>query len=116
MHADEVVSVHHRVNKSIENNGEVYIPIKIHVGVEPVEKENGGVVVHMKERKLPPLLSEHNENGVPEIPNLGNVKQPEKVRERRVLSVDINAGKASVSIPVSEEEPLDCHVGAEHDL
>jgi len=36
------------------------------------------MVVHMKERKLTPFLSEDDENGVCEVKDLGDVEEPEK--------------------------------------
>jgi len=85
VHADEVVSVHDSVDESVKNNGEVDITIVVDMGVEPVEEENSEMVVYMKERKLSPLLSKHNENGIPEIPNLGSIEHPQQVGDRRVL-------------------------------
>ena len=84
MHADKVVSVHDGMNESIQYNGQENISIILSLGIEPVEEEDGEMMVDVEERKLSPLLSQDNENGVPEIPNLRNVKQPEKVGNRWV--------------------------------
>jgi len=84
MHADKVVSVHDGMNESIQYNGKENISIILSLGIEPVEEEDGEMMVDVEERKLSPFLSQDNENGVPEIPNLGNVKQPKKVGNRWV--------------------------------
>ena len=65
---------------------------------------------------MPPLLSENNENGVPEVPDLGNVEQPQEVSKRGVLLVVCNAGSYGVTISVSKQTSFDCHVCAKHDL
>jgi hypothetical protein len=79
VHADEVISVHDCVNEPIQNNSEVNISIKLRVGVEPVKEENSKMMVDMKKGELTPFLSEDNEDGVPKVPDLGNIKQPKKV-------------------------------------
>ena len=77
VHADEVVSVHDGMDESVQENSEVYISIVLRVSIEPVEQKDGEMVVDVKERKLSPLLSNDNEDGIPEIPDLGHVKEPE---------------------------------------
>ena len=49
------------------------------------------MVVNMKERKLVRLFTQDDEDGVPEIPDLRNVEQPQKVRNGRVFLVVSNA-------------------------
>ena len=75
MHADEVVSVHNGVDEAVEEDSEENVTVVVDVGVKPVEEENGRMVVNMKERELTPLFTNHNENGVPEVPNLSFVHQ-----------------------------------------
>ena len=116
MHADEVVSVHDSVDESVKDDGKVDITIIEYVSVEPVEEENGRVVVNMQKGKLSPFLSKYNENGIPEIPNLGNVEQPQKVGNCRVLlAISYTRGKG-ITVTVSQQTCLDCHVRTKHDL
>ena len=70
MHADEVVGVHDSVDEAVEQDGEVDVSVIVDVGVEPVEEEDGGVVVNMEEGELAPLLADDDEDGVPEVPDL----------------------------------------------
>ena len=77
VHANEVVRVHDGVDESIQSNGKVNVTIVVDVRVEPVEKEDSNVMVHMKEGQLSPLLANDDKDGVPEIPNLGHVKEPQ---------------------------------------
>ena len=77
MHANEVVRVHDGVDESVQSDGEVNVTIVVDVRVEPEAKESGYVVVDMKEGQLPPLPTNDNKDGVPEIPNLGHVKEPQ---------------------------------------
>jgi len=115
MHTDKVVSVHDSVNESIQHNGEVHISIVLSVGVKPVEQKDGEMMVDVEERKLPPLLSKDNENGIPEIPNLGYVKEPEEVSHGRILVIVYVTDK-SVSVAVGDQECFDGHVCTEEDL
>jgi hypothetical protein len=116
MHADEVVSVHNSVDESVQKNGEVNVSIVVDVGVEPVEEEDGDVVVNVQERKLPPLLSQDNKNCVPKVPNLSNVKQPQEIGKRRIISNVSHTRSDTVAVAVGQQERFDCHVSAEHDL
>ena len=74
VHADEVVGVHDSVDEAVEEDGEVDVSVIVDVGIEPVEEEDGGVVVNMEEGELAPLLTDDNEDGVPEVPDLYIVK------------------------------------------
>lgn len=76
VHADEVVCVHNSVDETIEENCQINVTVVENVCVEPVEQKDGGVVVNVKEGKLIPLLSQNNKDGVPEVPDFGNVEQP----------------------------------------
>lgn len=116
VHADKVISVHDSVDESVKNNGEVDITIVVNMRIEPVEEENSEMMVNVKEGKLSPLLSEHNEDGVPEIPDLGSIKHPQQVGNGRVLRVERIARHQSVIITVSQKEGFDGHVSTKHDL
>jgi hypothetical protein len=116
VHADKVVSVHDSVDESVQTNGEVDISIVENTRVEPVEQENGKVVVDMEERKLSPLLAQNNKNGIPKVPDFGNIEQPQKVCNRRVILAVGIAWHNIVTAAVSQQESLDCHVCAKHDL
>jgi hypothetical protein len=116
MHADKVVSVHDSVDESVQSNGEVDIRIVENTRVEPVEQENGKVVVDMEERKLSPLLAQNNKNGIPKVPDFGNIEQPQEVCHRRIILAVGIAWHKTVTAAVSQQGSLDCHVCAKHDL
>lgn len=116
VHADEVISVHDSVDESVKNNGEVDITIVVNMCIEPVEEENSEMMVNVKEGKLSPLLSEHDEDGVPEIPDLGSIKHPQQVGNRRVFCVNNIARHQGVIVTVSQKKGFDGHVSAKHDL
>jgi len=80
MHTDEIISVHNSVNEAVKSDREIDITVVEYITVEPVEQENGNMMINMQERKLSPLLSQHNKDGIPEIPDLGDVEQPKKIR------------------------------------
>lgn len=116
MHADEVVSVHDSVDESVQCNGKEDVGIIKNIGVQPVEHENGKVMVDMEERKLSPFLSQYNKDGIPEVPDLGNIEKPQKSCQRRILLAVRVARNEAVAAPVCKQNSLDCHVGAKHDL
>ena len=116
VHADKVVRVHDSVDETVKGNREVDISIVQDIGVQPVEKENGGVVVDVQKGKLSPFFSEYNENGIPEIPSLGNIKQPQQVGDRGFFDVESIAWHHSVSVSVGQQSTFNCHVSTEHDL
>jgi hypothetical protein len=116
VHADKVVSVHDSVDKAVQTHREVNVTIVVDVGVEPVKQENGQVMVHVQKRKLTPLLAEDDKDGIPKVPDLGSVKQPEKVADSRVILAVGVAGHGSVVVTVRQEEGLNRHVCAQHDL
>lgn len=115
MHADEIISVHDSVDESVQYNGEVNISVVLCFGINPVEQKDGEMMVYVKEGKLSPLLSDNNEDGIPEIPDLGNVKEPEEVSHGRVYLIVVVADEA-VSITVSDHSSFDGHVCAKEDL
>lgn len=116
VHADEVVRVHDRVDEAVQDNGKVNVTVVVDVSVEPVEQEDGDVMVYVQEAELPPLLANHDKNGVPEVPDFANVEKPQQVSEGRVPLVVPDAGQGRVAVAVRKHESLDGHVGAEHDL
>ena len=70
----------------------------------------------MKEGKLSPLFPQNDKDGIPEIPNLGNVEQPQKIRHsRRILAVS-NTWGDRITIAVRQEHCFNCHVSTQHDL
>jgi len=77
VHTDKVISVHDSMDETIEQNSKVNIAIVQYIGVEPIEQEDSRVMVNMEETKLFPLFIQNDEDGIPEIPNLRHVKDPE---------------------------------------
>ena len=65
------------MDETIEQNSKVNIAIVQYIGVEPIEQEDSRVMVNMEETKLFPLFIQNDEDGIPEIPNLRHVKDPE---------------------------------------
>jgi hypothetical protein len=116
VHADEIIGVHDGVNETIQDNGEVNVTIIEHIGIEPVKQEDGDVVVHVQKGKLSPLLSQHDENGIPEIPDFGNVKQPQQIGQGRILLAVSDARSQRVVVAVRQQASLDRHVGTKHNL
>jgi hypothetical protein len=116
VHANEIVRVHDGVDETIQDNGEVNVAIVVDVGVEPIKEKDGNVMVDVKEGQLSPLLSDHNEYRVPEIPYFGDVKEPKEVGDGRLFLVVANARKNRVVVAVSQEQGLNRHVTAKHDL
>jgi hypothetical protein len=74
------------------------------------------MMVNMKETELAPLLANDNENGVPKVPDLGKVKEIEKVGQRRIFRVKVITGKSMVSSAVGNEKRLHRHVGTHENL
>lgn len=116
MHADEVISVHDSMNKTIQKNREVNITIIVDLGVEPIKQENGRVVVNVQEAQLTPLFVENNKNGIPKVPDLGSVKEPQELSHRRIFCEHAVAGEKGIVISVRQHASLDCHVGTKHNL
>jgi len=115
VHADEVVSVHDGMDESVQTNCEVDVSIELRVGVEPVEQKDGEMVVDVKERELSPLLSNDDEDGIPEIPNLGNVKEPEKISQGRRSGI-IRGAYERKSVTVGNKSCFNGHVCTKEDL
>lgn len=116
MHANEIVGVHDGMNESVQENRQVDITIVIDVRIEPIKEEDGNVVVDVQEAQLTPLLSRDNEDGIPKIPDFGNVKEPEQVGHRWVYLFVSDAGRDGVAVAVGEKERFQSHVSAQHDL
>ena len=99
MHADEVVSVHHSVNASIEDDREVNVTIVQGVDIEPIKEKDRKVMVNVEERELAPFLPKNNKDRVPKVPNLRHVKQPKEVSDRWLLDV-VTVAADAVSITI----------------
>ena len=69
VHGHKVVRVHDGVDQAVEHDGEVDVPVVVDAAVEPVEEEDGGVVVDVEEGELIPLLADDDEDGIPEVPD-----------------------------------------------
>ena len=48
MHADEVVSVHDSMDEPVKGDRKVNVTIVENICIEPVEEENGGMVVNVQ--------------------------------------------------------------------
>mmetsp|Transcript_31212 Transcript_31212/g.75472 ORF Transcript_31212/g.75472 Transcript_31212/m.75472 type:complete len:203 (-) Transcript_31212:129-737(-) len=116
MHANEVVSVHDRMDESVEEDGQVDVSIIQDIHVEPIKKKDGSVVVHVQERELTPLLSQNYEDCVPKVPYLRDVEKPQEIAEGRILDVECIARHRGVTIAVGQEPRFDGHVCAKEDL
>lgn len=111
MHADEVVRVHDRVDKAIQQDGEVNVSVVIDVDIEPVKEKDGPVMVDMQEGQLPPLFTQDDKDSVPEIPNLGDVKEPEEIRHGRVVGIVGSARQGGAVVTIGQQKGFDRHVG-----
>lgn len=116
VHTDKIISVHDRVDKSIEGNGQVDISIIKDIRVQPVKQENGKMMVNVQERELSPLFAQNNENGIPEIPCLGHVKQPQQIGNGCIFRVEFVAWHQRISVSVGQQSTFNCHVSAQHNL
>jgi len=74
------------------------------------------MVVDMKEGELSPLFTEDNENSVPEVPHLGNIKQPKKVGHWWIGCAEWFTWHQGVVISVCNKECFQSHVSTKHDL
>lgn len=116
MHADEVVGVHDGVDETIQGYGQVNVSIVKDIDIQPVEQENRDVMVDVQKGKLSPLFPQDNEDGVPEVPYLGNIKKPQKVGKGRIVTAVSHTGSDSVAVAVRQEQCFNCHVSTQHDL
>mmetsp|Transcript_54755 Transcript_54755/g.150934 ORF Transcript_54755/g.150934 Transcript_54755/m.150934 type:complete len:285 (+) Transcript_54755:535-1389(+) len=112
----EIVCVHEGVDKSVENDRQVDVTVVVDVDVQPVEQEDGGVVVDVEERELGPLLARNDEERVHKVEDFGDVEEPEHLGHRGLLTVDEVSTHHRVALAVGDGEGLDGHVGAEHHL
>jgi len=87
----------------------------LRIDIEPVEEKDGGMVINMEEGKLSPFLSNYNENGVPEIPDFRNVKEPKKVRNWRRITV-ILVARNTVITAICDHECFNGHVSTQKNL
>ena len=83
--------------------GQVYVSVVVDTSIEPVEQEDGRVVVHVEEGKLLPLLPDYDEDSVPEIPDLGEVEDVEDGTDRGGCGGEILTGDNGVVVAVGDE-------------
>jgi len=62
------------VDATVQNNGKVSIAIVIALRVQPVEKEDGEVMVNMQERYLAPVAFNDHEHGVDKVECLRQIE------------------------------------------
>lgn len=96
VHGEEVVGVHDRVDGTVEDHSQVDVTVVAGVEVEPVDEEDGHVVVDVEERELGGFLAEDDEEGVEEVEDLGDVEEPEEVAHHGVGGVVRLAGEEGV--------------------
>lgn len=111
-----VVRVHDGMNETIQENRQKNVSVVINMRVEPVKEKDGRVMVNMQKGKLTPLFAKNDKNGVPKVPNLGNVKQPEQIGRGWVRGIVGIARSESVPVTVGNHPCFNRHVGAQHDL
>ena len=70
----EVVAVRHKMDEAVEHHSEVDVTIREGVCVQPIDQENGEVVVHVQEGNLTPIALHNHEQGVEEVEHLGEVE------------------------------------------
>lgn len=88
------------MDKSIEYDRQVNIPVVVHMSIQPVKEEDGDVVVAVEEAQLTPLLADDDKDGIPEIPDLAYVKEPQQVSQGWVSLVVSNARQDGISAAV----------------
>jgi len=112
MHANEIVGIHNSMDEAVKKYSEINPAIIVHMTIEPVEKKNCGMMIHMKKGELFPLFTDDNKDGIPKIPNFTQVKDIKEVSNRRVCGVVRYTEIQSIPTAVSHKECLNCHVGA----
>lgn len=78
VHGDKVVRVHHGVNQTIENNGQVHIAVEIDMQIQPVYQKNSRVMVDVEEAQLFPFLADYDEECVCKVKHLRPELRPRK--------------------------------------
>lgn len=76
------------MDEAVEEDGEVDVSVVVDVGVEPVEEEDGGVVVNMEEGELAPFLADDDEDGVPEVPDLYVTERVINSRQKKLVGME----------------------------
>jgi hypothetical protein len=108
------------MDKSVQYNGQINVAIVVDARIEPVKEKNGRVVVHVQKRKLPPLFPQDDKDGIPKVPNFGNVKEPQQIgRGRNFSTLDglvHVAGHERVVVAVRNHARLNRHVRTQHNL
>lgn len=113
---DKVVSIHNSMDQSIEYDSEIDIAIISNVDVEPVNQEDGEVVVDVEEGQLAPALLENNKNCVKEVQDLGKIEDIENKAQGGLGVVERLARSDGVALLVGAHTSLNAHVRAQHHL
>mmetsp|Transcript_11451 Transcript_11451/g.22753 ORF Transcript_11451/g.22753 Transcript_11451/m.22753 type:complete len:325 (+) Transcript_11451:95-1069(+) len=116
VHRNEVVRVHDGVNKAVEDDGEVDVAVEVGAEVEPVEEEDGEVVVHVQEAELLPAALRDDEKRVHEVKHFRAVKHPQQLGHGGSLVGRGVAGPERVVVAAREHQGVDRHVAAQHHL
>ncbi len=74
MHANKIIRVHNSMDETVQENGQVNVPIKVHVRIQPVEEKNRRVVINMQKTELVPFFTKDNKKRIPKVPNFANVE------------------------------------------
>lgn len=129
---DKVVGVHHSVNHTVQDNGQIHITIIADVQIQPIKlkeevnkssdgklqtyQEYTSVVVDVKETQLLPSLLQNNEHSIQEIQDLGQVEDIQNESNRGTQVIEFVARNQCVASIVGTHTSLNAHVRAKHDL
>ena len=88
------------MDKAGEHHSEVDVTIVEGVLVQPVDQENGEVVVHVQEGYLTPIALHNHEQGVEEVEHLGEVEHMQHNCHARFIGLEGIAaqGQATTSV------------------
>jgi hypothetical protein len=105
------------MNEAIQQNGQVDVSIVIDMGIQPIEQKNSGMMIDMKKGELSPLFADNDKEGIPKVPDFGNVKEPEQIGRRRGDGIVGIAGRQEgIAIAVGNHTGFNGHIGTEKDL
>lgn len=105
------------MNEAIQQNGQIDITIIIDMGIQPIKQENGGMMIDMQKGELSPLFANNDKEGIPKVPNFGNIKEPEQIGDGgRDDIIGIAGLYQGIVVAIGNHAGFDGHVGAEKDL
>jgi len=104
------------MDQAVEHDSKIHITVIAYVEVEPVEEEDGEVVVDVQERQLLPTAFCNNKKRVCKIQDLGQVKHVEYKPDRRIHVLEGLAWHQGIARLPRLHAGLDAHIRTQHHL